>query len=346
MKKIIAISLTLLMVLFCFVGCSSKDEEQSNNNVTEKSKEIYAVGDTVDGSYFRFTLKEANFSKSINTNKDDDFLKPVSAYKNTDKYGAPEDNQWLSYTVEYEYIGKKDLHDITSLFMPKVLYQDYEFNANYFTFFREIDSVNWYIYSTDNETINHTLLKNMSYSADFNYKPLSSQKYEIRGIIAVPEQAVLDTESPITLKILDCTEANAEETLLSGVPFNIERDVEADAQSEFEMEAKTEILENLNTKFVENYLDKFSTINGEEISKIIEGKWKSSRGNYQIFEKDGQYIAGDPDDSTIADFKSTWKVEDDCINIGGDLWKVYKLYDNAYYLSLTDSLPSGIIIVK
>ena len=114
----------------------------------------------------------------------------------------------------------------------------------------------------------------------------------------------------------------------------------------FEELAKDEIINNFNTKFVEEYIDAFEKVSNDDIASVIIGKWKSSRGYYEIFNEDGTYIAGDPDDSKVYDVTFEWSVNENFIDIGGAKWELYKLFDDVYYIRLNTNIPSGNILIR
>ena len=112
---------------------------------------------------------------------------------------------------------------------------------------------------------------------------------------------------------------------------------------EVEKIAYEEIMVKRNYKFVAKNLERFTKLSGNEIAGALIGEWKSTKGYLEIFYKDGRYLAGDPSNSMVYDFKSTWTISGDCLNIGGALWDVYQLYDGVYYIHY---INSGNILTK
>ncbi|MBR2414140.1 MAG: hypothetical protein IKB13_06530 [Clostridia bacterium] len=356
MKK--AISLLLALVLCLSLCACSGGESTSVNTVppaantdTEASEPpvdpteaeqapIYTVAEAIPSEFFPFTITRTEFSQYVSTKTEEDFLSKEYA-AGVGAYAADKGYQWLFYDIEYTYAGKTSMSLVSSLFRPTVTYGEYTFNSDYFTFIK-IDN-KWYILDYDYSGVNHPLHKNLSMNSLYKYEPLDGKEYEVRGIIKVPTQAVEDTETPMYLNVFNVTEASQTEIIVNNVTVEIDRNM---GMENFDEVAQEEIITNRNRDFVEAYLDRFTKLSGEQISEALIGEWYSTKGNLEIFKEDGTYIAGNPDDSMVYDVEFPWSVVGDCIDIGGAEWEVYQLYEDVYYIRLTNPSPSGNILIK
>ena len=89
-------------------------------------------------------------------------------------------------------------------FKPVVKYGDYTFDSDYMAFGRIIDKVKfndrmWFNFNSDDYTFVKALGLEIG-GFDDKLKPLSSDVYEIRGIIQVPKAVAEDTEEGVSIR--------------------------------------------------------------------------------------------------------------------------------------------------
>ena len=103
-----------------------------------------------------------------------------------------------------EFIGKEEYDFVMNEFEPVVKYGDYTFDSDYMAFGRIIDKVKfnycmWFNFNSDD----YTLVKALGLEIggfDDKLKPLSSDVYEIRGIIQVPKTVAENTEEGVSIR--------------------------------------------------------------------------------------------------------------------------------------------------
>ena len=355
MKKVISL---LLAFVLCLSLCACGGGESTDvNNVPPASNSdngasdtvepteaeqapIYTVGEAIPSEFFPFTVTKTEFSQYVSTKTEEDFLSKEYA-AGVGAYAADAGYQWLFFDIEYTYAGKTSMPLISSLFKPTVTYGEYTFNTDYFTF-NKIDN-RWYILAYDYSGVDHPLHKNLSLNDLYKYEPLDGKNYEIRGIIKVPTQAIEDTETPMYLNVFNVTEASQTEIFVNPVTVEIDRNM---GMENFDEVAREEIITDKNCDFVETYLDRFTKLSSDQIPEALIGEWYSTKGNLEIFNADGTYIAGDPEDDMVYDVEFPWSVAGDYVDIGGAAWEVYQLYEDVYYIRLTTPSPSGNILTK
>ena len=193
----------------------------------ETVEEPLTVGDEVETEDFRFTLKTAEFTDKIlvcNGEKAD-----KDTYGNAEEFFTPSDepfvdengnvikgihgfaarkdsdNVYLYYNIEMEFIGKEEYGYVTYDFKPIVQYGEYTFDSDYMAFGRIIDKVKfnnrmWFNFNSDGD--GYALVKALGLELggfSDRLKPLSSDVYEIRGIIQVPKTVAENTEEGVSI---------------------------------------------------------------------------------------------------------------------------------------------------
>lgn len=230
MKKALALLLALVMVLsLAACGGVEKTPETTkapSTEATDPTEQLLAVGDEVETENFRFTLKAAEFTDKIlvcNGERADKktFGNAEEFFTPSDKpfvdengyviegihgFSASKDSDvvYLYYNLEMEFIGKEEYDFVMIEFEPVVKYGDYTFDSDYMAFGRIIDKVKfnycmWFNFNSDD----YTLVKALGLEIggfDDKLKPLSSDVYEIRGIIQVPKAVAENTEEGVSIR--------------------------------------------------------------------------------------------------------------------------------------------------
>ena len=238
MKQTLALLLALIMCLSLCACGSEKQSEASEaqsvsdaasgtpaESVTDAAEGHIAIGEEVETNNFRFTLKAAEFTDKIlvcNGEKSDKdtFANAEEFFTPSDKPFVDEDGYviegihgfavkkdsdvvFLYYNLEMEFIGKEEYDYVTYEFEPIVKYSDYTFDSDYMAFGRIIDEVKfnnrmWFNFNTDDYTYVKALGLEIG-GFDDELKPLSSDVYEIRGIIQVPKTVAENTEESVSI---------------------------------------------------------------------------------------------------------------------------------------------------
>lgn len=211
MKKIISMLLVGIMcVSLSACGGSKEASSDTEEKISEESKEEKAtipeskfeqcsVGDTIETDVFKYTLTDLEFVEGIQCDAGNDFFIPGT--EGSHVLNGGEGNSLLYFTFEYEYIGKSSLDSYPledMIFVPSIVYEDYNIDCNYFVFWREAGG-EWYNLSTD---VSWAARQNMGLDyADlaYTYEPLTDKTYEMRGTISVPAKAVEDTETEMSI---------------------------------------------------------------------------------------------------------------------------------------------------
>ena len=229
MKKALALLLALVMGLsLCACGAEKTPEttEAPSTEATEPTEQLLAVGDEVETENFRFTLKAAEFTDKIlvcngeqadkNTfgNAEEFFTPSDKPFVDENGYviegihgfSASKDSDvvYLYYNLEMEFIGKEEYDHVMLEFKPVVKYGDYTFDSDYMAFGRIIDKVKfndrmWFNFNSDDYTFVKALGLEIG-GFDDKLKPLSSDVYEIRGIIQVPKTVAENTEEGVSIR--------------------------------------------------------------------------------------------------------------------------------------------------
>ena len=226
MKKTISLLLALVLCLSlcaCGSGASTTQNQTQDTETTEESvpvtealKEYYSIGDEVTSAYFSFTLKEVGVTDSLSFvfGTDESLLLEGSPSVNADS-----GKKWLCYTVEYQYLGKKSINAISSLFSPVVTYGDYTFDRDYFVFDAEIGTWKWYLSDYDGTVTG--LPVPATHGVSPYYEPLNGKTYCVKGAIQVPDAVFDGTEGSVILNLRNCTEYETSGVIMERVKFDI-----------------------------------------------------------------------------------------------------------------------------
>ena len=222
MKKILSLILVAVLMLSLVacdggVGTGDTNTDTGNggptNTDTPSSGEnsitnTHKVGDTVETNYYRFTLKDAAFTRNILVGKGEQ--KDIAKFRGTEEFFTPtdepfvdedgyviddihglsisadSDDVFLDFDLEVEFIGTEERTIGDMDFEPAVFYGDYRFTSDYMSFYRELeDDLTWFNFDSDITQLVRSVGLECGY---FNgtFKPLSSPPIEIRGVIKVP----------------------------------------------------------------------------------------------------------------------------------------------------------------
>ncbi len=159
------------------------------------------IGDTTSNSYFEVTLKNVEFTDKINLRYTPnsyggaEFCLPTTETDSSYVITSKEDTIFLSYILEYKYIGKSDYSDTDDIGKPILTFdKDYTYSKDFMSAVNNgKDNDNWTILNSDisgNDKILHF---------SNNYRPLEDKTYTIRGFISVPAK-LKDSDNSLTIQ--------------------------------------------------------------------------------------------------------------------------------------------------
>lgn len=187
----------------------------------DSTTDTHKVGDTVESTNYRFTLKDATFTRNILVCRGEKadketFRKAEEFFTATDEpfvdedglviegihgfgIGEDKDDIYLYFNLEIEFIGTEERTVGDLDFQPSVSYGDYKFTSDYMSFYREIEDDDlWSNFDADSPSTVKALGLEIGY---FNgtFKPLSSPPIEIRGVIRVPKAVAEHTDGDVVI---------------------------------------------------------------------------------------------------------------------------------------------------
>lgn len=165
------------------------------------------IGDTTSNSNFEVTLKNVEFTDKINLNYTTNsygganFCLPTTETNSSYVLTSKQDTIFLSYILEYKYIGKSD-YSVSDDDIGKPILtfdKDYTYTKNFMTAVNNgTDNDNWTVLSSDisgNDKIVHS---------SNNYRPLEDKTYTVRGFISVPAK-LKNSDNSLTIQFQTLT---------------------------------------------------------------------------------------------------------------------------------------------
>ncbi len=159
------------------------------------------IGETTSNSNFEVTLKNVKFTDKINlkytTNSygEANFCLPTDETDASYVITSKEDSIFISYILEYKYIGKSDYSGSDDIGKPTLIFdKDYTYTNNFMTAVNNgTNNDYWTVLSSDisgNDKILHSSI---------NYRPLEDKTYTVRGFISIPAK-LKDSDKSLIIK--------------------------------------------------------------------------------------------------------------------------------------------------
>lgn len=196
------IILIIVIIVIAIIGVILFTINRNEYNGIWSIGKIYNIGDTTSNSNFEVTLKNVEFTDKINLNYTTnsyggaDFCLPTTETNSSYVLTSKEDTIFLSYILEYKYIGKNDYSGTDdNIGKPTLTFdKDYTYSKNFMTAVKKgKDNDNWTVLSSDisgNDKILHS---------SNNYRPLEDKTYVVRGFISVPAK-LKNSDNSLTIE--------------------------------------------------------------------------------------------------------------------------------------------------
>lgn len=199
--NLFAIILVIIILFIAITGVIIFKIKKNGNSEIFPLVKTCNIGETTSNSNFEVTLKSVEFTNKINLGYMSngygisDFCLPTTK-TDSSIINSKEDSIFLSYILEYKYIGKTDYTGSEDDIAKPILTfdKDYTYLKNYMSAVNNgKNNEYWTILSSDisgNDKILHSSI---------NFRPLEDKTYTVRGFISVPSK-LKDSDKSLTIK--------------------------------------------------------------------------------------------------------------------------------------------------
>ena len=196
------IIIIIAIIVIAIIGFILFKINKDGYNGIWQIKKTCEIGETTSNSNFEVTLKNVEFTDKINLKYtpnsygESDFCLPSTETNSSYVINNKEDSIFLSYILEYKYIGKSDYSGSDDDIGTPILTfdKDYTYSKDFMNAVNNgTDNNKWMILNSDisgNDKILHSSNK---------YRPLEDKVYTVRGFISIPAK-LKDSDKSLTIE--------------------------------------------------------------------------------------------------------------------------------------------------